>query len=157
MQQQSAQRLLVGVNETAPKGGGSCGSIGARAQLALLLMLTIAIGTMVGLLVVMTGYEQTQAHALAPQTQGSNAMAYCLVCDDGFTTGGSGFSSKVTSALQKGCTLVGGKSPAALGGVYGSQAMLCPAGMVHDGSEKPGYDGSVCQADRNSRGQCITA
>jgi hypothetical protein len=119
-------------------------------------MLTIATGTMVGLLVVMTGYEQTQAHALAPQTQGSNAMAYCLVCDDGDTTAGPGFSSKVTSALQKGCTLVGGKSPA-VEGAYGSQAMLCPAGMVHDGSEAPGYFGLVCEANRNSRGQCITA
>ena len=116
---------------------GSC-RLGARATAALALLVVLALGVQIGLMIDIAGSEATQAHALAPTTDGGGAMAYCVVygavtgkADDAKSTSQSELPAAVTRALGKGCTMVGGLiMESADLGVTGMQPMLCPKALV---------------------------
>ena len=133
---------------------GSC-RLGARATAALALLVVLALGVQIGLMIDIAGSEATQAHALAPTTDGGGAMAYCVVygafvyVDGQSTPTTSELPAAVTRALGKGCTMVGGLiMESADPGVTGMQPMLCPKALV--GSTPADFNNN----DGNT-GQCV--
>jgi hypothetical protein len=135
LQEQMLNRLPASLD------GGSC--LGARAAAGLLALLAVlALGIQVGLMIDIAGSEATQAHALAPSTDGGDAMAYCVVVgpvqgimQGARQTGVAGvLPAAVTRALGKGCTLVGGlimgDAPWQSRFMTGAQPMLCPKALV---------------------------
>ena len=131
---------------------GSC-RLGARATAALALLVVLALGVQIGLMIDIAGSEATQAHALAPTTDGGGAMAYCVVY--GAVTGSYGqtttseLPAAVTRALGKGCTMVGGLiMESADLGVTGMQPMLCPKALV-------GSTPAVPYQNDGNTGQCV--
>ena len=141
---------------------GSC-RLGARATAALALLVVLALGVQIGLMIDIAGSEATQAHALAPTTDGGGAMAYCVVygavtgkgCDGqstacyGHALATSELPAAVTRALGKGCTMVGGLIlESADPGVTGMQPMLCPKALV-------GSTPADSHLNDGNTGQCV--
>ena len=146
---------LLGGEAPAP---ASCGGLGARAQLALMLLCAVAMGVQLGLMFEVASDEAAQAHAVAPQTQGGSAMAYCVICDvDSHGAGlpDGSLPGMVTSALKKGCTLIGGVAGGGQESTDFAQAMLCPEAMVGTTAPDPSYPAGVC-SQLGNLGTCVT-